>query len=1072
MSPLNVYKASAGSGKTFALTLGYMVLLFKTPDAFRHILAVTFTNKAAGEMKKRILDRLHRLSRLGKADQSDDLDLLAVATGMDRQSIIDKSGILLKTILNNYSRFSVGTIDKFFQSVIRAFTREIGIQPGYNLELDQLRVLGLGIDMLFQDISRDKELEQWLIRFAEERMADSLSWNFRRDIDQLGMHLFQESFQELFADPGLAVLGKENLEVFRKDLLTMEKRARDEIVRSGNKALEHLAINGLEITNFKGKSNSPPSLFIRAAREGEVSFTRSKLESVEQPVKWLNKDATEEMAVLTERVLMPLLKKIYEQQVLLNSAAMVRKHLYTLGILGDIREKVMEYLKEHNLFLISDSSRFLRGIIGANQVPFVYERTGNRYHHIMLDEFQDTSVFQYENFRPLIDNALAMGKESYVVGDVKQSIYRWRNSDWRILADQLETDFAHQQYRVKPLDRNFRSREIITRFNNTIFQLAPELLAEEVGKEQEAAAINRRKIELAVRQFRSAYSDAVQQIPISSEGSGGVVKINFFPEDGEKTFRQMALERIPEWIGEIQQAGIEPGEIAILVRSRREGIQVAERLLEHARTSPEGSRYRFVSSESLLVSKNEAVSLIIAVLTYLVFPEDQLNNALLKYRCFLNQPDHRTDFDGVFDISCSPETFFPEAFMNVLHRFRQMPIFELVESLISIFGLDRQQEDLPYIQAFQDMVLELQRRESPSIPDFLEFWSQHGHRAGVRVSEHSNAISVLTIHRAKGLEFKAVIVPFCNWEITTDHRKSNILWCNTAGTAFDRIPVVPVKFSGRMAHTCFSGAYYQERMRGYLDNLNLMYVAFTRAADLLYVGAPDTEGEGLKTTGDLLIAVQDLVPRIQPALEAVGQYRAGNTITIGEMPEYTRKKKTADAWQLGRYVVDHERKLPKLRMRSDGYFVDEEGLFRTGRAFGNTMHMVFSRITTFGDIDYVIDRLWKEGILPAASRRALREEIVEKIGQVRDWFVAKEGRTVILERSILCTNGQVLRPDRVLVDRDGVTVVDFKFGMFEKPYYKSQVAQYMEQLRQMGYKNVRGFLWYVMLDKTIQIEEE
>ena len=1073
MSPLKVYKASAGSGKTFALTLGYLELLFRAPDAYRHILAVTFTNKAAGEMKDRILSRLQRLSLTSDTAENEDLHLLVERTGLDKKEIISRSGDLLKAILNNYSRFSVGTIDKFFQSVIRAFTREIGIQPGYNLELDHHRVLALGIDTLFQDIAHQKELQQWLIRFAEERMDESRSWNFRRDIDQLGMQLFTESFQELFTDPELVVLGKDNLNRYREDLKEAEKKAREKMLAVAREALAEIEKNDLETGDFRGKGNSPPNLFAKALENGEVSFTKSKLEALEQIEKWLNKDASPQMASLTKNVLMPRLQEVYNQQVELNTISAIRQNFYTLGILGDIRAKVQDYLKGQNLFLIADSSRFLRGIIGANQVPFVYERTGNRYHHIMLDEFQDTSIFQYENFRPLLDNALASGNENLVVGDVKQSIYRWRNSDWRILSTQLKADFSHQHYREDPLDQNFRSREQIIRFNNSVFQLAPEVLADVVEGELEAASVNREEVERAANQFRNAYADAVQQIPDRSIGTGGMVRVGFFGEEGEISFRDQVLEVIPDWIDEIQQSGIEPGEIAILVRSRKEGVMLAGRLLEHARTTGEGHRYRLISSESLLLSQNDAVSLVISAMQYLVRPEDELNNALLKYRCFLLGRKEERITDPLFDVSVTPEQFLPDDFMASSHLYRQMPLFELVEVLIRQFGLDHRQEDLPYLQAFQDLVIELHRRESPGIPEFLNYWEQHGSRKGIQVSENSNAIRILTIHRAKGLEFKAVLVPFCNWEITTDQRKSNIIWCRTEGTPFNRIPVVPLRYKSSMEHTRFSGFYYQERMKGYLDSLNLMYVAFTRAVDVLYLGVPEPEGNGLKSTGDLFRSLMDLVPGRQPALHSLGSYRSGDTLTIGQMPEYESQAAEEHPWKFTSYAVNPGHRRLKLRMRSDEYFVDEEGLFRTDRAFGNTMHMVFSRIRTINDVIPAMDRLEREGVLPVNERPDLEQKILELISMpgADKWFTEAQGREVYNEKSILCGDGMVVRPDRVIVDRDGVSVVDFKFGKQEKEYYRDQVVLYMDQLGRMGYGRVKGFIWYVMLEKIVQIEQ-
>jgi len=1070
MPPLNIYKASAGSGKTFALTMEYLKLLYRHPGIHRHILAVTFTNKAAGEMKHRILDRLSALSRYSEGDSMEEMKQLVEATGMDKTSISKRAGVLLDTILNDYSGFSVGTIDKFFQSVIRAFTREIGIQPGYNLELDHSRVLSLAVDRLFQDLGNHPKLQAWLIRYAEERMEESKSWNFRKEIIQLGMQLFKESFQELFLKHQISVLNKENLDLFLHDLNELERITRVAMTAKGKEALHQIAELNLEPEDFLLKSKSPASLFV-AAREGnDVVFTDSKLLALEMPEKWLKKDSSAAMTSLTEEQLIPLLNEVYRLQVDLNTVAVVRANFYTLGILADTWEYVREYTRERNLFLIADSSRFLRGIIGGNQVPFIYERTGNRYQHIMLDEFQDTSLFQYDNFGPLLDNSLAAGQQNLVVGDVKQSIYRWRNSDWKILASELEQDFSHQKVHIRTLSRNFRSREQIVRFNNTVFQLASQVLSWKIENELLGSPVTRLEAEKEVDRFKKAYQDVVQDIPEHQMGTGGMVKMMQFGEE-EPSFREQVLEKIPLWVEEVQNTGIEAGEMAILVRTRKEGVAVANKLLEHARLTGETLKFRLISNESLLLVHNNSVSILVALLRYLVQPDHQINNTLLKYHCYLLGT--RADIDPalLFGADMGPEEYFPGLFSGQKEFLKQLPLYELIESLIEIFSLGSRTEDLPYLQAFQDVVIDLQRRDPLGIRDFLDYWEQHGTKWGISVSEESNAIRILTIHKSKGLEFKAVIVPFCDWDVTTDHRNSEILWCDTAGTPMERIPTVPVRFTSRMVHTLFSQAYYRERMKGYMDKLNLLYVAFTRARDMLYIGYPEQKAQGVRSTGDLLQAIQGMTPRQEPCTRPLQSYLKDKLISIGELPRYQIMDPEEDPWQFRSYPVNRDMRSLKVRLRSDQYFVDEEGIFRTGRMYGTMMHQIFSRINILEDLPQVLDKLQKEGQIPGGERDELEGMIRKKLSApiVRDWFSGEGTKRFYNERAIHCGDGTSLRPDRVIVEDEQLTVVDFKFGEIEKPSHLSQVRNYMDRLGQMGYKQVEGFLWYVMLDKTVKI---
>jgi ATP-dependent helicase/nuclease subunit A len=1071
MSPLNIYKASAGSGKTFALTLAYLKLLYTLPGIYRHILAVTFTNKAAGEMKQRILGSLHCLSRPDERGCEEELKQLKEATGQDEAQIRGRAGVLLNEILNDYSGFSVGTIDKFFQSVIRAFTHEIGIQPGYNLELDHRRVLSLAVDSLFQDIGNQPELQKWLIRYAMERMENSLSWDFRREMIQLGEQLFKESFQELFLHNDFASLGKSELDLFLADLRKLEEQARQGMIAAATQALDQMAKQGVTPEEFKGASKSPATLFV-AARDGkDIEFTASKIAALEQSDKWLKKDTPLAMENLTTDSLLPLLNQIYAHQETLNTIAAVRSNFYTLGILGDIREYVQNYTSERNLFLIADSGRFLRGIIGGNQVPFVYERTGNRFSHIMLDEFQDTSLFQYDNFRPLLDNSLAAGEQSLVVGDVKQSIYRWRNSDWKILASELESDFAHQEVHVLALKENYRSREQVVRFNNTVFQLSSRLLSEIIEKELHASSAHKEEADMEVNRFRSAWKDVVQQIPKALQGTGGRIRAELYDTE-EAPFREQVLHDLPAWVDEILETGIEAGEIAILVRTRKEGIAVANRLLEHSRSTGKERQFKLVSNDSLLLGYNTAVSLLISMLRYQLYPDHEINNALLKYHASQAGLISEIETGHLLQNNLSPEDLLPDEFITQRELLKQLPLFELTESLIELLGLGKRTDDLPYLQAFQDLVIDLQRRGPMGIGEFLEYWEQSGAGKSISFSEASNAIKIITIHKAKGLEFKAVVVPFCDWSLTTEARNTNIIWCHTAGTPLDRIPVVPVRFSSKMAFTLFSSAYYTERMKGYMDRLNLMYVAFTRARDLLYIGIPHKEANDVKNTGDLMQAILDRVPDDQPCTGVLRSSMKGKVFSLGEMPSYKLEPEAEDPWKFVSYPVNRGKRLLKVHLRSDQYFVDEEGIFRTGRMYGNMMHQLFSMIDTAEDVDRAVESLTKDGLLPEKERESLALYVREMIARkdISDWFSLSESLSIFKERSLLCGSGEVLRPDRVIVEGDRATVIDFKFGETEKASYHKQVSQYMEQLKLMGFKRVEGYLWYVMLDLTVKVE--
>jgi ATP-dependent exoDNAse (exonuclease V) beta subunit len=625
---------------------------------------------------------------------------------------------------------------------------------------------------------------------------------------------------------------------------------------------------------------------------------------------------------------------------------------------------------------------------------------------------------------------------------------------------------------VEALKRNFRSREQLIRFNNTVFRLSSQFISGLIEEELLASPVTRAEAELEVQRFKDAYADVVQEIPGEMKETGGHVKAVLF-EEQELPFRDQVLETLPLWVEEIRGSGIEPGETAILVRTRKEGVAVADKLLEYARKTGKSREFRLISNESLLLVHNSSVALLVSLLRHLVQPDNQINNLLLKYLCssISEAPGSVSDPDQRYRADVGPDHFFPEAFLEQQELLKRLSLYELLESLIDIFSLGERSEDLPYIQAFQDVVIDLQRSDPLGIRDFLDYWEQYGDQKSISVSEASNALRILTIHKAKGLEFKAVIIPFCNWEITTAHRNTEILWCETAGTPLNRIPTVPVRFTSKMAHTLFSQSYHRERMKGYMDQLNLMYVAFTRAKDLLYIGIPQKDSREIRNIGDLLRAILNRQADREPCTAPLHNYLVGNELIIGNMPVYAEKEEQQDSWLFKNYPVNRDRRTLKVRIRNDQYFLDEEGIYRTERMYGNIMHQIFSRIITEKDLEKVLDQMWKAGQVPGKELGALAKLIRQKLGQpeVAPWFSADEPVKVYNEQAILCGDGVMIRPDRVIVEKDRITVIDFKFGDIQKNYYKHQVAHYMEKLLELGYEKVEGYIWYVMLDAIVKV---
>jgi ATP-dependent helicase/nuclease subunit A len=1093
MSPLTIYKASAGSGKTFRLTLGYLELLFRDPMSYRHILAVTFTNKAASEMKSRILERLYTMSRLREGESSPDIDLLTAATGLSREEIIDRAGELLVRILNDYSRFSVGTIDRFFQGVIRAFTREIGLPAGFSLELDRDRILGEAVDRMFMELGDDRELLDWMLRMAESRIEASRGWNFRDEIVGLGKELFSESYQEVMLNREQGP-GRERLNAFVSGLSAFRESRRDEIRAIATDTVAKMNSAGWTKEDFHLKARGPAGFFEKAAAGGRYDLTEGQKAAMTDLSKWISKNESNQGKIqFAETVLMPAIAEIFEKGVFLNSATEISQNIFALGILADISEKILEITDEKNLFLLSDASRFLKGLIGSNPAPFIYEKTGSFIDHIMLDEFQDTSVFQWENFRPLLEHTLSTGKENIVVGDVKQSIYRWRNSDWKILADVVGKSFGEHKITQLPLDENWRSNELLIRFNNTLFSTAPPIVRNIIDQSLEGALVTEEFKNRWAGLLDTAYEEVQQQIPQKSVGTGGYIRGEVL-QDEERKQQELALERIPVWIRELQDAGFEAGEIAVLVRTNREGAEVADVLMglvqeDDGRTY----NYNFVSNESLFLNHNTAVKFLVCLLKHLQNSQDELNNISLIYYHRLLFTGATGDPSEALHPGNSVDQELGAPFSERKAELRRLPLFELTENLIDIFALDKRAPDLPYIQAFQEIILALQQDEPGSLHDFICYWTDHGHKKSITVSDDQDALRIITIHKAKGLQFKAVIVPFCNWDLTTSAsgNRNTILWCNTSGTPFDEVPVVPVKFTSRISETIFAAYYLEELIMGYVDSMNILYVALTRAEEAMIIGLSEPEPKGaLKKSGHLVMQSVQTAPqspgKLQMDLSAVA---TESGFEIGTLKPGKREvRRVADPWIIDSYPVNFRSDRIRLRLKSADYYAhsaDPASGRTVGPAkeatvdpaaipaarhldFGNIMHEIFGMIRTTADIDRAVSKFHREGLLTAFDKDKITSMITEKLHHpdVAPWFF--QGIEVLNERDII-TGGETYRPDRVMINGNKAIVADYKFGDQELAKYDRQVTKYKQLLHEIGYTEVEGFIWYVMLNKVVKV---
>lgn len=631
---LTVYRASAGAGKTHKLTGEYLTLLFTGPGAFRRILAVTFTNKATDEMKTRIVDELYNLASGRKSDY---VELLKSTYSLTEVQVRKQAAKILIDILHDYSAFNISTIDRFFQQTMRAFTREIGLQGGYGIEMDQELVLTTAIDNLLSDLEKpeSKDLLGWLLRFAEDKIESGGEWNLRKDIMALSREVFKESYKAFSEAVGRDIEDKKALEDYKNELYGIIRSVEATAKELGERGLAILNKYGLKVTDFKGGSRSPLTLLDRLV-QGEMKEPSATFIGLADNLdgcftKTVSLGTRQIIGCAFEDGLNDCIKGIislFGNLTAYNTAREIVRYYYTLGILTDVSRQIAAYREEKNVMLIADTTELLSKVIEGSDAPFIYEKTGTHVDHYMIDEFQDTSGMQWNNFRPLIEESLAHSRDNLIVGDVKQSIYRFRNSDWKLLDEQVQADFSSEEIHEETLKDNWRSCRNIVEFNNALFTTLPGVLQAVYNEALSVSSLSEEQRAAFFTKIMSAYDKSFQQVPPPFMQKDGHVRIEFLSGDNEKDWKEEALGRLPGVLEKLQDNGYALKDIAILVRTNQEGAQVADTLLAYKEEHP-SNRYNYdiISDEALFVSGSTAVRFMVSLLRYLKNPEDRTNGA-------------------------------------------------------------------------------------------------------------------------------------------------------------------------------------------------------------------------------------------------------------------------------------------------------------------------------------------------------------------------------------------------------------------------------------------------------------
>ena len=1050
MSYLTIYKASAGSGKTFTLAAKYTAFLLSGEDmAHTRLLAVTFTNKATGEMKERILQNLYDIAH-GKDDKDDflcevrkHLDPVTKALGVNL--LRKRAEERLSQLVHDYDHFAVQTIDSFFQSLLANLAHELGLAANFRVEINDKEVISRAVDNIMKriatlpetasaddapEVRRDRAVRKWVSEFISDLIADDCSWRISDDLKAFAGQLFSDAYTANEDELREKLADSQLLRQYEKDLRELERAQTEEMKALAQKMHEHIMAAGGKGEDIKecykavfgGHGFQWYWPYVHKALQGDLGKEASKT-----IMEYIDKGGA------IAGIMREYEEKRKDAEVIVNSLMLSRSNINKLRLLGEIAREVDAINEDENHFMLAKTP-ILFSKLGDNDAPFVLERAGNRFEHVMIDEFQDTSPLQWGNFEKLLINNIAQGQECLLVGDVKQAIYRWRGGDWQKLS---ELSASHHET-THTLDTNYRSAEEVIHFNNAFFTAAPAIL-------------------------ETAWPDDAKQEDNHRKGGYVRVRVN----------NNNVYEDLAEQIRLLQEVqGIELRQITMLLRNNDDANELIDYFRQNHPDLP------LVSSEAFHLKSSRALQRLMAALRNL-------------------RDMGKKEKDNISQTYLLQSGGVPEAFTAERTQLVRMPLYELCERLVEIFHLGEDDGEAPFVFYFLDLVLEYLEENPSSLTDFIRYWEGTLSTKSIPGGE-VEGIRIMTIHKSKGLAFHTVLIPFCTWPMERD-RQGDILWCDTKMEPYNRLPVLPIPQRSLMKHSIYADDYADEHTAQRVDNLNLLYVAFTRAQQNLLVWG-DTSSGTQPTTANLLAqtlaAMQDDGKTCATSVKAIpSEDKKSDDITYvyGDMPlvksQRALREKAYNPFDYHREEVHvglfssplqpHFRQSSKaLNFLSEAEEnnrseVAESLKGQTQEAArrkayleeGVLLHEALSRIKTPEDILPSLETMRREGLVDTAWLERQRPFLTMRITspKTRDWFSSRW--QVINEQAIICPHPDrplftTRRPDRIITDGQRTLIIDFKFARPDARHV-DQVNYYCQLLREMGFPKVEGYLWYV-----------
>jgi len=1010
-----LYRSSAGSGKTYTLVKEYLKIVLKNPQRFKNILAITFTNKAAGEMKERIILALKQLAQ-GQAPELAASLKKELPPGLD---LAEQASQVLTMLLHRYSDFSVSTIDSFMFRIVNSFALELDLPLNFRVDLNHQQICSYVVDHLLAQVGVNRELTEIILCFVFSRTGQDRSWYIEDDIRKFEEQLFNEKNLDWIEMVGQVELGQYHLLIDQLNRIVLQFVA--QLQKLGHTGIGMIEGAGLEVKKYSPADFLKKIATIEAKEIGSLELYKSFAQN-----RWYAASAPAELKVNFDTLLSSGLADVHQQVLTLFAsqqstactAFAILVNIYLLAIVNQIKKLVDDYKDEFSVVPISEFNRRVNRVVRESPVPFIYAIIGDKFYHYLIDEFQDTNTLQWQNFLPLIEDSLAYNAFNMAVGDGKQSIYRWRGSDVEILEQDILNRFKGPQIKLKRLTRNYRSRDNIVEFNNRFFSAVVAEMKEQYPL------------------IGSIYDEVMQN---SSGRAGGRVTLDVFSESQQA--EQQILNRVGEVIPLLVSQGYQYRDVCILVREKKSGGLVADYLLNQ--------KIPIISTDSLKLASSPLIQFIIEAIKVLLNPENKIAGAAMTFFPFvygMQGVDTLTWCEAHVAGRGRKLSWPPLAeFVRRKTHLIRLPVYELVEELIRIFSLSDMKKDHSIILGFLDIVAQYVQENNDDMASFLEWWEFNSEEFSLAIPEEKDAVKILTIHKAKGLEFPVVIIPFSDWSIRMDKK----LWLPLAEAITDnplnRLPLL-VNSGKKLNKTGFQQASAAEEEMVRVDNLNLLYVAMTRAIDELYLMSHRPDLNLLHShavtwmqqdeAGERYI-YGEVIDQVQPRAEAIVPYR--------EVDQLISK-----SW--------HHRLT--IRHRAEEFWRFDPS-YRLERAkWGIIVHQILAEVEHLDDVGQVVEKYIEAGDI-SVDERAQIEQILSgmfAMEQVQAWFDPHNNR-IFAEVSIL-TGKEELRPDRVIVAENEVTIVDFKTGK-EKAGDVDQIEKYKQVVAEMGYSSIKAYLFYI-----------